>query len=135
MYVFTAAMGPGLDRTYAPNARVQFPVVLTNVGEAFDATANEFQCPVTGLYLFTMSLLSQHRKVGVAHIIVNGERKVSMHPDGRDAAYGHSTNVVLTECEAGHKVSIQVHPSKGTGYFHDSGYNLGTFSGVLLHLL
>ena len=136
VYVFTAAMGSGGDRTYAPNARVQFPVVLTNVGGAYDATSSEFQCPVHGLYMFSVSLLSMYGKAGLAHIMVNGKMKVSTYADGRSAPnLGHSTNVVLTECGAGHKVWIQVYSIAGYVYFHDGTYNSGTFSGVLLHLL
>ena len=136
VYVFTAAMGPGGERKYAASAKVQFPVVLTNVGGAYNATGSEFQCPVSGLYMFSVSLLSQKGNLGNAHIMVNGEMKVTTYSDGREAPrWDHSTNVVLTECQAGHKVWIQVPSMEDNRYFHDTVSNYCTFSGVLLYIL
>ena len=136
MYVFTAAMGSGGDRKYSASAKVKFPVVLTNVGGAYNASGSEFQCPVSGLYMFAVSLLSQKGKLAHAHMMVNGVKKASAFSDGTNApTWDHSTNVVMTECQAGHKVWIKIHASEDTGYLFDNKNNYCTFSGVLLHLL
>ena len=40
--------------TISPGERVHFQDVLTNVGGGYNAGHNEFVCPHTGLYMFSL---------------------------------------------------------------------------------
>ena len=107
---FTAVMGSGGDRSYSPNAIVQFPVVITNIGGAYDKNTGIFQCPHKGIYLITVSVLSQSNQIGLVHIMKNGRKLVSTWAHGRQGSHGHSTNLVVVECVVGEKIWIQAYP-------------------------
>ena len=131
-YAFTAAMGeaPGYTRSYSHGDQVEFPVVLTNIGGAYNPTTGDFMCPISGTYMFAVSLMSGHQALGAASITVDDERKVSARPDGRDAAHGHSSNMLVTACTQGQRVWVQAFGWR----LYDDSRNHGTFSGMLIYV-
>ena len=121
---------------YHANETVRFPVVLTNIGDGYNATDHKFTCPINGLYMFSTSLLSGGGMLAAASIRVDGTHKVSTHADGQyGPTYDHSTNVLMTECNAGQRVWIQIISHEEYSDLDDNGWNYGTFSGALLDVL
>ena len=130
MYAFTAAMGPGNTRSYSGTVKVDFPVVLSNIGDGYDPSTSQFTCLVSGVYMFSVAVRC-YDSTGVVHIMVDDVRKVATYADGRSNVNDHSTNMVVVECTQGQKVWIQIHDSARKLY--DDVYKYGTFTGILLH--
>ena len=131
MYAFTAAMGPGSIRSYSGTVKVDFPVVLSNIGNGYDPSTSQFTCLVSGVYMFSVAVMTTIDSTGLVHIMVDDVRKVATYADGRGSHHGHSTNMVVVECTQGQKVWIQIHDS--IRKLFDDAFNYGTFTGILLH--
>ena len=139
-HVFTAVMDvepttQRHERTVNPNSVVPFPVVVTNIGGGYDPTSGKYTCPVDGVYVFSVSVLSQHSKLGLCSLIVGWDKKTTAYADGRGSSFGHSTNMITTQCNAGQQVWCQSYHDTLHVYVYDSEYRYSTFSGFLLHKL
>ena len=105
---------------------------MTDTTNSYDPVAYSFTCPVTGLYLFSLSLFNQNGfyaqglmymdKVLLAYIYSN---------DGTDShSYSHSANTVVTKCERGQRVWVNERCTSD-GAVYNNKYVL--FSGVLIN--
>ena len=126
-------MGLGGNRNYQPNGVVKFPIVMSDVGDAYNAGTGEFTCNVAGWYLFTFSLLSQKGRLGIAHLMLRNKKQAGVRAAGIGQHFGHSSNTVILQCNQGDKVFVQVHHKHNAKYFFDDGGMYGTFSAVLLN--
>ncbi|KAL3882729.1 hypothetical protein ACJMK2_029041 [Sinanodonta woodiana] len=109
-----------------PREIVLFDTVLLNEGNGFNKQTGIFTCPLSGIYFFTGSVLTQHEhQVGV-HLIVNGETKGNAYADGANS-WDQGSISSIARCEAGQNVWISVY--YGT-YIHGNYYT--SFSGFLL---
>ncbi|KAJ8377270.1 hypothetical protein AAFF_G00261790 [Aldrovandia affinis] len=121
----TANFAPGgLDQTIA------FDMLLSNLGEAFEAHLGRFTCPAGGTYVFVFHML----KVAVsAPLYVNlmcGE-EVVVSAYANDGAPDHETasnHAVLQLCR-GERVWLRLH----RGAIYGSNWRYSTFSGYLLY--
>ena len=69
--MFTAAMGPGGTRSYSSSTKIEFPMVLANVGDAYDTASSKFTCPISEVYMFSVTVISQSGYVSMAHIMAD----------------------------------------------------------------
>lgn len=109
---------------------IKFDTLITNVGNGYSPASGIFTCPVSGLYEFSSSIVS------------NGDHKnadVDMVRDGIRILYIHATlfeydtgsQVVISHCTKGQRIWIR-HTQGHT----DSKELLGghcSFSGHLIH--
>ena len=106
---------------------------MTDTTNSYDPIAYSFTCPVTGLYLFSLSLFNQNGfyargtlyldKVALAYIYSSDGSSTNF--------FTQSANTVVTKCEKGQRVWVEeTCASDGAVYF--SKYVL--FSGVLISM-
>lgn len=122
------------DRSFPSGETLSFDAIITNIRSHYDALSSSFTCPVTGLYMFTMSIFSEdgHRTEAVMRL--DGSILVStyaVHTYGNEA-----TNIVFQLCQTGNIIDIVCGP-KYTACQIDSNDYLGitTFSGILIYTI
>ena len=126
---FTVAHAEG--KVYNPEARIEFPTIITNEGGGYITGLNEFWCPVDGLYYFS------HFSVGLASNSASTEiwmddtyLVTSLTSGGTTPATGNS---VVVHCNSGSKVYVQCGPAPCTQQGTTNNYqNSVTFLGFLL---
>ena len=121
-----------LPFTYSPNARLEFLTVITNSGGAYDPELHEFQCPLNGLYYFTVSSAA-FPNTGTAMDIVMDELSL-VHIHAANSPTPASSNSVIVYCQSGGRVYVQCSRSACTPMgTNDDWGNTVTFSGFLLY--
>ena len=122
-----------LSKHYTPSLNssqgIIFNDVLLNVGSAYYSTNGTFIAPVSGVYLFTTSILAYGTSSHHARIVKNGQElaKIDFNDDDN---YDHSSQTVIVKLDRGHVVAVENVDVNGMVYF---GYNYSTFSGFLLY--
>ena len=58
----------------AVGAHMEFDIIVTNIGNAYDPLSHEFICKTTGVYMFSTSLMSQE---GAWLSMMHDEQEVS----------------------------------------------------------
>ena len=101
---FTALSIEG-NLAYEPSDIVVFSYILTNVGGYYNADTSVFVCPVSGIYVFTLSIVTPSYN-SIAHIMLNDRRLVATknHIDN----HGHGSTFAVTECLINNKVWVQM---------------------------
>ena len=107
--------------------------IMTDTTNSYDPIAYSFTCPVTGLYLFSLSLLNQNGFYARAQIFVDGfDLAVSYSNDGTsDHFFSHSTNTVVTNCEKGQRVWVDETCTSNAAVHHEKNI---LFSGALISM-
>ena len=121
-------MGAVGDITYNHNAKVSFPLVMTNVGGGYDPNTSKYTCPVTGEYLFSAAVMSKLGYVAHPRIVIDGHNKVSVWSDGRGGSHGQGTVVIVVKCNQRQQVWVNA-----SGDLYDSESNFSIFTGVLIN--
>ena len=108
------------------NGVAVFKNILFNVGSGFSKTTGMFTCPVTGLYIFTVTLYANGQSNVNCNLMVNNGYVGHIgHYDSKFSESTVSTTVYL-ELTVGDKVYTEC-------YNFDQAYASSTaFSGVLL---
>lgn len=114
-------MNMGMDQT------VQFPKIITNVGNGFDSLTGIFRAPVPGLYLFSASILSHAGNEVRCQIVHNGEGLVYIFA-GDTATYSTGAKSIVLDLVKNDEVWIKIVHSDDNIY----GYSWSSFMGVLI---
>ena len=127
---FTAT---GVLTTYNPGDRIQFPNILSNIGEHYSMTTNSFTCPTLGLYLFAFAIESD---VPDAHFYVNLVKNGEVLASSLAWEHVQMSNLVFVECNPGEEVWVEaVTEGKTTGIADPEYDRQHSFSGTLLREL
>ena len=102
----------------------------TNVGNGYNPHHGVFTAPVSGLYLFYSSILSEHGAETWVQIVVNGVRKASIYARGTDTRHDQGSQALVVSLQQGDDVAVQ-NPYNGHAIFGNADI-YSTFSGVLL---
>ena len=113
-----------------PHQNIVFDHVETNVGNGYNPHHGVFTAPVSGLYLFYSSILSEHGAETWAQIVVNGVNKASIYARGADDRYDQGSQAIVVNLQQGDDVAIQNFFSGHA--IHGDANIYSTFSGVLL---
>ncbi|XP_053374375.1 cerebellin-4-like [Mercenaria mercenaria] len=110
---------------------IVFSDVITNIGNGYNNHHGLFIAPVSGLYMFSTTILSGQNVEYVAAIEINGSDVVRMFERGTDNRHGSATQTVIVQLKKGDDVAVQSLSADHTYW----GDRYSSFSGVLLQEL
>ncbi|XP_061179174.1 complement C1q tumor necrosis factor-related protein 3-like [Saccostrea echinata] len=104
---------------------VKYDTVITNKGNAYNRWSGHFTAPLKGLYLFSCTILAQHRYHAHIEIMKNGSKISTLYSSTTDQS---SQTIVLVLREGDTVWTRQAWTGR---HLHDHvGYNM--FTGVLI---
>ncbi|KAL4233903.1 hypothetical protein ACF0H5_008575 [Mactra antiquata] len=123
---FTAGLSTHMTQV-GDHQNIIFDRVITNVGNAYNPHHGVFVAPVSGVYVFSTSILSYDSRNNWAYIAVNGVPKTElfMHDD----THAMSSQTIVLDLNHGDDVAIQGHANDA--YFGQVP-SFTTFTGFLL---
>lgn len=125
---FTALLSHGV--TLGAQQTIRYDKILTNVGNAYDATSGIFLVPVSGIYSLSASLMGDPNHGIHVQLVKNGVELVRLWTGGA-ASYelaSHTLNINLAQND---KIWVQNRDSGNPILYASENYNM--FSAVLLH--
>lgn len=124
---FLAALTAHMEHAGA-NQNIAFDRVITNLGNAYNSHAGAFLAPVSGVYLFSTTLLSFGGTNAHFRVQHNGNAVTLIYQQGSTGPYETASMTVVLQLAKGDDVSITNVDSDIT--IHGSSYT--SFTGVLL---
>jgi hypothetical protein len=113
-----------------PHQNIVFDHVETNIGNGYNSHHGVFTAPVSGVYLFYSSILSNNNGEVWCQIVVNGSYKASIYTRGTDGRHDQGSLAIIVYLHQGDDVAVQ-NLANDHAIYSDS-YIYSTFSGVLL---
>ena len=105
--------------------------VITNFGSHYYPATYSFICPVSGIYVFSVTTRTYNDHIWVC-LLRNDHELLRVYVDGENGDYDMSSSSSVTECRAGDAVWVIV-GSGGSFVAHTWNYHV--FSGFLLNKL
>ncbi|XP_071150166.1 cerebellin-1-like [Mytilus edulis] len=130
---FDAILTHNLDHSSIGDTTIVFDSILTNVGNAYKKDLGAFIAPVLGVYLFTYTIHAG----GASHIfgtlMLNGQRKTSIHVDGSSQSIliASSSRTTILTLNQGDRVYIHI-LKNSRGLLSSTNYGNSAFAGALL---
>ena len=121
------------NREYVRQDTVRFDRISSNLGNHYNAGTSKFTCPVNGLYVFSVSVLSGNGKNMFAEIMKE-ERSYAMAWGDKQDNYESGSVLAVITCSSGENVWIRCN-FNGHRMYGESSYGYSTFSGFLLSAL
>ncbi|XP_052778110.1 complement C1q-like protein 2 [Mya arenaria] len=113
---------------FRPGETLLFDDVMMNAGSGFKGSSGEFTAPLSGRYLFTVTVRAQFHKMVSAELAGNG-RMLARVTSGYGAIERATSSVtVVVELKRGDVISVRQASDK-TGEYYGNGYS--AFSGFL----
>ncbi|XP_069110171.1 complement C1q-like protein 4 [Argopecten irradians] len=108
---------------------VVFDTIVTNYGNGYDSRHGHFTAPVSGLYAFAITILSNKNESSIHAAIIRDGHIVGV-AFGNGYEYDSATKLVVLRLQAGQMVWVE-HYLDRPGY-QLYGNNESTFSGFLI---
>ncbi|CAL8380847.1 unnamed protein product [Boreogadus saida] len=126
---FTAVLGHSLG-PLPINMPVKYPLIITNMGNAYNPATGSFTARVSGMYYFSYTMYNgRPTPNSVVGLMKNGQMIVTTWDTAGGDQNDSATNAAVLQLEAGDSVYTQLF-AKRTIYDDNGRYN--TFSGFLL---
>ena len=93
------------DRDYNENDVVIFDGVILNSGESYLQSSSVFLCPVDGIYMFSINLITRLGQDMLCRIKRNNYTRASVTARGETESTG--SNFLVMECLEGDKVWVE----------------------------
>ena len=122
------------DNRYYSGDIVEFNDNVTNIGNNYDPSNHTFTCPIKGMYLFSVSVLSDSQDYDSDLAIMKDNVvliDVYVHAYSYDYIYTSASAVIVVECDIGEHVYVQ---ATGNAYI-DGDFDSSHFSGALIQRL
>ncbi|XP_052226185.1 heavy metal-binding protein HIP-like [Dreissena polymorpha] len=119
--------------TIGPNQRIIFDDVQLNLGNAYFQHLGGFLAPLSGTYMFSVSICSHEGHYIVLNLMKNNNR-IGGVLAGDDALDDCSSETTVTQLNAGDQVYVQHHGTDGDMIFVHQNY-INSFTGSLLQIL
>ncbi|XP_045176803.2 uncharacterized protein LOC123537227 [Mercenaria mercenaria] len=110
------------------NQNIIFDHVITNLGNAYNKYAGDFKAPVSGTYVFSVTLMAYNTQSTHYRIAKNGTVMGNLYLHGKDGSDATSAMTAVLQLQQGDDVSIQNLDADKNLH----GYAYSTFSGFLL---
>jgi hypothetical protein len=106
---------------------VKFDDVITNIGNAYSQATGIFNCPISGLYLFSLNVLTDTKGFIAADVVQNGNRIARPYTNGGTGNHDSGSDTVVVHAKVGDEIFV-------TNMRGNSAYleNSSLFIGVLL---
>lgn len=115
----------GQDANYTDKSRLNFAEVISNIGGHFNREDDEFNCPTSGMYLFSATICSQIASRAHASIVLNTNTVLSRLIAEDKNTHDCGSMDVVSEIRVGDKIWMR---SENFSMFDTQTY----FSGVLI---
>lgn len=127
---FFAVVSPTKLEHVGALQNVVFDKAVTNVGNAYNPHHGVFTAPVTGLYLFSVTILADQDQDVYARFTKNGTIVSHIYAHGTSNAgdWAQGSQTIILELQKGEDISVQNDPSDNTIY----GHAYTSLCGVLL---
>ncbi|XP_063408911.1 uncharacterized protein LOC134692393 [Mytilus trossulus] len=113
---------------------INYDLVLTNEGQAYDSLRGHMVAPVRGLYLVSACVFVDPNNYLALDLFKNGQLISNFFPDGRGGHYDSESKTLPLVLEKGDIVWMRTHPgSEGHALPAHGGSLYNSFSGVLLY--
>lgn len=109
---------------------IVFDHVFTNLGNGYNAHHGVFLAPVSGTYVFFMTVYAKRNHDSWCQFVVNGIHKSTVYVDGLNEADDTSSQTIILQLQHGDDVAIQLIIDTSEIYGDSNLYS--TFSGFLL---
>ncbi|CAC5388782.1 C1QL [Mytilus coruscus] len=130
---FDAILTHNLDHSSIEDTTIVFDSILTNVGNAYVKDFGAFIAPVPGVYLFTYTIHVNKAGDIFGTLMVNGQRKTSIHVDGSSnhILIASSSRTSILSLNQGDRVYIQI-LKNSRGLLSSTNNGHSAFAGALL---
>lgn len=129
----TIAFSAALSKTMTQlgiHQNIVFDYVFTNLGKAYNPHHGVFIAPVSGTYVFFMTIYATHNNDIWCQYVVNGIHKSTVFAESLNSADDTGSQTIILQLQQGDDVAIQLIRGTVEIYGSDNLYN--TFSGFLL---
>ena len=109
---------------------VIFDDVISNFGSAFEPQSSIFTCPVTGVYMFGVNLMTPVNDSAQVHLNIDNERLFNVLADDAFDVYSTGTNFAFVSCSQGQSVWVETNRNRVNQKFHSNRYT--TLSAILI---
>lgn len=120
-------------RTYNIFEPVIFETTLSNIGNAYDSHSSIFTCPVTGVYVITVSVTGRPGTVSDVNIMQDNQWLVSAYADSAADHISAATMTAVVECTSGQRIWVESAQLSTTYGDHVAYWRSTAFSGFLLN--
>ena len=103
LIAFHAELGAS-KANLTPDATIKFETVKQNFGNAYDPLLGYFNCPTTGLYFFTYTIMLNTGKEVETNLVVNGSPIAYTYSAGPPTYHNAGSTSVVTYLHTGDKV-------------------------------
>ncbi|XP_053395418.1 complement C1q tumor necrosis factor-related protein 3-like [Mercenaria mercenaria] len=124
---FFSTLGPHLQHLGA-NQIIAFNRVITNIGNAYNSHAGDFRAPVSGTYVFSVTLMAYDSHDTHYNLVQNGTTVANIYVRGTEAPFSSSSMTAVLQLKQGEDVAIR---NVDTDEYLHGGY-YSTFCGFLL---
>ena len=128
---FTAYLDKSLSHL-GINHPIPFDKVMLNEGNAFNPHTGMFQCPQSGVYLFSFTIESHNAYVIVAKLVVDGNNQLDAITDGSGGHYQTASTTAIVRVTSGQSVWVATYHNNDVTLFDSDRFRYTSFSGVLL---
>ncbi|XP_069107912.1 heavy metal-binding protein HIP-like [Argopecten irradians] len=122
------------DESLITHQTVLFPRVILNEGSAYDNLTGVFTCPESGVYHFSVTIMTFFNGEVETELVVNGNQ-VMLNYAGGNLRYNQGTNSVLVRLDVGDRVWVRIlnNPTiNKDGAINIHGQSWSTFAGFLI---
>ncbi|XP_053381861.1 uncharacterized protein LOC123541408 [Mercenaria mercenaria] len=120
-------------RCYGNHETIIYDVEETNVGNGYSSRDGIFDAPVTGVYVFTLTLVPDFYKYVQAEIIVNGAVKGNIFADSEEIHDMHpASTTIVVHLNAGDHVYVRRGTNCDCDVISDTAHARSNFAGWLL---
>lgn len=124
---FSARVG-NHQQNLRPLQVIVFKEIITLIGGGYSPSTGQFRCPVKGLYVFHVTVISAWNDRIETELVKNTKSQVQLYSGGNK--HGSSSNTAVLSLEVSDLVWVRVFRNRGR-FVHQ----WSSFSGHLVHVL
>ena len=108
--------------------------MLSNFGGGYDPVSSMFTCPVSGVYVISLTVMSPPGTNFIqGQVMKETEIYTSTLADDHSDAYTSSSTTSVLRCEAGERIWVRSDNENSVMYGSGAQHRLSTVSGFLLY--